>query len=420
MSDEVLRSEGLAKRYWIGGGQLPHATLRDLVGRMFRRTPNLASEDGPRREFWALNDISFAIRRGEVVGVLGRNGAGKSTLLKLLSRVTEPTRGEAWVRGRVGSLLEVGTGFHPELTGRENVYLNGAILGMRRTETAAKFQAIVAFAEMEKFIDTPVKYYSSGMYTRLAFSVAIHLEPEILIVDEVLAVGDAEFQQRCLDKMAEVRRSGRTILFVSHNMAAVSQLCTRTILLKGGRVERDGPTDEVADYYLRSSTTAGDESGRRELTTAPRAGGDGKVRFTAVELFGRSGLATRFAPGEPIRIRVRLRSEIADTAAEIGLSVRTLVSEVTVFTASSAESRAAIAIVPGEYEAELALEPNYLCPGSYAIQLGTTCGTLRDLVPEAIRFTIDDPRGANEFTRSLPGVVQLPYDWTALRPMPIP
>ena len=201
------------------------------------------------KPFWALRDVSFDVHTGEVVGIIGRNGAGKSTLLKILSRITEPTEGEVDIHGQVGSLLEVGTGFHPELTGRENVYLNGAILGMRRAETARKFDDIVAFAEVEKFIDTPVKHYSSGMYMRLAFAVAAHLEPDILIVDEVLAVGDVQFQKRCLGKMGEVAKGGRTVLFVSHNMEAVSQLTTSVILLEGGRVRFQGPTrDGVARY----------------------------------------------------------------------------------------------------------------------------------------------------------------------------
>src|SRR5262245_55876630 len=220
MSDVAIRVEGLGKQYRLGAQQERYHTFADQIKKWtsVRRLLRRRSRDEKRPTFWALKDVSFEVRRGEVVGVIGRNGAGKSTLLKILSRVTEPTEGGADIHGRVGSLLEVGTGFHPALTGRENVYLNGAILGMRRREVSRKFDEIVAFAEVEKFVDTPVKHYSSGMYTRLAFAVAAHLEPEILIVDEVLAVGDQAFQKKCLGKMGEVARGGRTVLFVSHNM----------------------------------------------------------------------------------------------------------------------------------------------------------------------------------------------------------
>jgi lipopolysaccharide transport system ATP-binding protein len=211
--------------------------------------------------FWALKDVNFEVKRGEVVGVIGRNGAGKSTLLKILSRITEPTEGRINLHGRVGSLLEVGTGFHPELTGRENIYLNGAILGMKRAEIRRKFDEIVEFSEVARFLDTPVKHYSSGMHMRLAFSVAAHLEPEILLVDEVLAVGDAEFQKKCLNKMGEVAQEGRTVLFVSHNMSAVQRLCSRGIVLEGGRIAFDGTAPEAVSRYLHQS---GEEGGGRE------------------------------------------------------------------------------------------------------------------------------------------------------------
>lgn len=254
MSDVVIRVAGLSKRYRIGGPQAGRPNFRESLTdaltapyRWLRRRGPAAPDD---RTFWALKDISFEVKRGEVVGIIGRNGAGKSTLLKILSRITEPTEGSAELHGRVGSLLEVGTGFHPELTGRENIYLNGAILGMRRTEIARKFDEIVAFAETDKFLDTPVKYYSSGMYMRLAFAVAAHLEPEILIVDEVLAVGDAAFQKKCLGKMGEVAREGRTVMFVSHNMAAMELLTNTCILLAGGRVDVIGDKTKVITHYM--------------------------------------------------------------------------------------------------------------------------------------------------------------------------
>lgn len=260
-NDVVIRAEGLGKKYLIGhqAERERYTALRDVIARSarnFKRSvgdllggrANVAGDEV--EEFWALKDVSFEIKRGEVVGVIGRNGAGKSTLLKILSRITEPTVGRVEIRGRVASLLEVGTGFHPELTGRENIYLNGAILGMSRAEIKRKFDEIVAFAEVEKFLDTPVKRYSSGMYVRLAFAVAAHLEPEILVVDEVLAVGDAEFQKKCLGKMKDVADHGRTVLFVSHNMAAVSNLCSKAAVLKSGRLVDMGNTDKVIREYL--------------------------------------------------------------------------------------------------------------------------------------------------------------------------
>src|SRR5437870_1725929 len=266
MSQIVIKAEGLGKKYVIGhqteNGR--YVALRDVlthnVRNMWHKTKDLLRGDVPvqgdsREDIWALRDINFEIRQGEVVGIIGRNGSGKSTLLKILSRITEPTEGRVSIRGRVASLLEVGTGFHPELTGRENIFVNGAILSMTRDEVKSKFDEIVAFAEVEKFLDTPVKRYSSSMYVRLAFAVAAHLEPEIFIVDEVLAVGDAEFQKKCLGKMQEVSTGGRTVLFVSHNMAAVRHLCTRGIYLVNGTVHSDGGIEWVIGQYL---TGAGD------------------------------------------------------------------------------------------------------------------------------------------------------------------
>lgn len=257
MSGIVIKAEVLGKRYLIGHQQQrePYVALRDVltngVKKWWSRLVNPeCSAAGNLEEFWALQDVNFEIRQGERVGIIGRNGAGKSTLLKVLSRIVEPTTGKVKIKGRVASLLEVGTGFHPELTGRENIFLNGAILGMSRQEIKKKFDEIVSFAEVEKFLDTPVKRYSSGMYVRLAFAVAAHLEPEILIVDEVLAVGDAQFQKKCLGKMEEVGREGRTILFVSHNMGAVKKLCSQAIMLTDGRILDIGEVGSVVDQYL--------------------------------------------------------------------------------------------------------------------------------------------------------------------------
>jgi len=269
MSDVAIRVEGLGKRYRIGAFPRYKAlrdTLTNAVAAPFRLAARALKGEGTTdttgrsdHTIWALKDVSFEVKRGEVVGIIGDNGAGKSTLLKILSRITEPTRGYAELHGRVGSLLEVGTGFHPELTGRENIYLNGAILGMRKTEIERKFDEIVAFAEVEPFIDTPVKYYSTGMCMRLAFAVAAHLEPEIMLIDEVLAVGDADFQKKCLGKMEDVSRRGRTVLFVSHNIAAIRALCATGLLLKGGTLYSSGGIEGVVNLYLNVAPQRGPE-----------------------------------------------------------------------------------------------------------------------------------------------------------------
>jgi lipopolysaccharide transport system ATP-binding protein len=282
MSNFAIRAEELSKRYEITVGKHRHDTLRDQISdamkSLFRRN---GRHNGQRETFWALEEVSFDVKPGEVLGIIGRNGAGKSTLLKILSCITKPTRGSAEIRGRVGSLLEVGTGFHGELTGRENIYLNGAILGMKKAEIDRKFDRIVDFSGVEKFIDTPVKRYSSGMYVRLAFAVAAHLEPEILIVDEVLAVGDASFQKKCLGKMQDVGKEGRTVLFVSHNMPAITRLCKRVILLNEGRILHDGPAHRVVGHYLQSGLGM---TAVREYSDPKTAPGNDIVRVRAVRV----------------------------------------------------------------------------------------------------------------------------------------
>jgi lipopolysaccharide transport system ATP-binding protein len=305
--DTAIAVENLGKRYIIGHqtrkGEglrhaLEHAVRTPLSWLRNRRRIN----GGTREEFWALRDVNLEIRAGEVMGIIGRNGAGKSTLLKILSRITEPTRGRIRIRGRVASLLEVGTGFHQELTGRENIFLNGAILGMTRVEIKRKFDEIVAFSGVEKFIDTPVKRYSSGMYVRLAFAVAAHLEPEILVVDEVLAVGDAEFQKKCLDKMDDVGHTGRTILFVSHNMQAITRLCNRCILVESGRIRMDDHSHRVASAYLTSGFGT---SAVREWADLTKAPGDEIVRLSGVRVRTETGeLADSFDIRRPIGIEL--------------------------------------------------------------------------------------------------------------------
>ena len=313
MSDSVITVESLGKRYRIRHQQQRqgYTTLRDILAdktkgatrrlwAAFRRPPCSALRPPPTEDFWALKDVGFSVRQGETVGIIGRNGAGKSTLLKSLSRITEPTEGRIRIKGRVASLLEVGTGFHPELTGRENIFLNGAILGMARTEIRRKFDEIVAFAETEKFLDTPVKRYSSGMYVRLAFAVAAHLEPEILIVDEVLAVGDAAFQDKCFGKMEGVAKSGRTVLIVSHNMGAIRRMANRAALLDHGYLVEDGPVQQAIEGYLGAAKAACS----MDLRDFPDRGGNGQARILSLSIHTEDGSPTEVVmPGSPCLIR---------------------------------------------------------------------------------------------------------------------
>jgi lipopolysaccharide transport system ATP-binding protein len=314
MGDTAIRVEGLGKQYRIGRRQEKYKTLRDTLTDTFlapfsRASKLLRGQATGAAELdetiWALQDISFEVKQGEVIGIIGRNGAGKSTLLKILTRITEPTAGWAEVYGRVGSLLEVGTGFHPELTGRENIYLNGAILGMRKAEIDVKFDEIVTFSEVERFVDTPVKHYSSGMYLRLAFAVAAHLEPEILLVDEVLAVGDAAFQKKCLGKMGDVASQGRTVVFVSHNMAAVQQLTQTSLLLHKGRLTSQGPSEDVIKHYLhvsmdRSTAIYHVNEVHRRFASFPR-----QVEFLTLEL---KNYPTMLVPADAeIHIQITVR-----------------------------------------------------------------------------------------------------------------
>ena len=320
----IVRVENLSKAYRLGAGRAAHNTLRDTLAAA-ARSPLAAF--GRRRAaddetLWALRDVSFEVYPGEVLGVIGRNGAGKSTLLKILSRITEPTAGRAELYGRSGSLLEVGTGFHPELSGRENVFLNGAILGMSRAEIVRRLDEIVAFAEVERFLDAPVKHYSSGMYMRLAFAVAAHLEPEILIVDEVLAVGDAQFQRKCLGKMGSVAKEGRTVLFVSHNMAAVSNLCGRGVVLEGGRVAYAGTQAEAVARYLVGSTRGAAVSLRERTDRA----GSGQARVVALEVRDAGGaLLDVAASGQDVDVYLHFESSPGFDASDVvaGICVKT-------------------------------------------------------------------------------------------------
>ncbi len=344
MTDYAVRVEKLSKRYYIGAAQRQageYRTLRDVLingvkapferaGRLLRGDLSAAAVQDD--ELWALRDVSFDVKQGEVIGIIGANGAGKSTLLKVLSRITIPTHGQAVINGRLGSLLEVGTGFHPELTGRENIYLNGAILGMRRAEIANKYDEIVAFSGVEQFLNTPVKRYSSGMMVRLAFAVAAHLEPEILVIDEVLSVGDAAFQKKSMGKMGEVAQSGRTVLFVSHNMAAVENLCTRGIVLERGQVVFDGDQSEAVGFYIRQMKNSDEHI---SLSARTDRKGNGLVRVTSIDCRDEHGVTvTNIRSGGSLSLHMAFTSAAevqADDLAHVGITAYTLLG-VPVFT----------------------------------------------------------------------------------------
>jgi lipopolysaccharide transport system ATP-binding protein len=371
MSDSIIAVENLGKRYRIRHEQEErrYVALRDVLAsklsaplRRFRRTAEVARPSV--EDFWALKDVSFEVKQGEVVGIIGRNGAGKSTLLKVLSRITEPTAGRVTLGGRVASLLEVGTGFHPELTGRENVFLNGAILGMTRAEIARKFDEIVAFAEIERFLDTPVKRYSSGMYVRLAFAVAAHLEPEILIVDEVLAVGDAEFQRKCLGKMHEVSKGGRTVLFVSHNMAAVGALTTRAIVLDSGKVMFDGISSAAIEHYV--------QLGNRTRAVKSSLGRGIHTSISGARLLNESDHAVRhYTPGGPLRLEITLET---DGAASLSLEAFLLDAKRHKLALASLHQFHGLTLPKkmGRFRTVLELPPLWLASGKYTFDLTTS------------------------------------------------
>ncbi|HXI85229.1 MAG TPA: ABC transporter ATP-binding protein [Verrucomicrobiae bacterium] len=341
MSDTAIKIENLGKRYRYGGVAPLSDSLRADIMDWAKGLLRLREEKGPTgaphhesfrqiqahrldadpNYFWALRDVNLEIKQGEVVGIIGRNGAGKSTLLKILSRITPPTTGAITYHGRVASLLEVGTGFHRELTGRENIFLNGSILSMKRAEITKRFDEIVAFAEIDKFIDTPVKFYSSGMYVRLAFAVAAHLEPEILIVDEVLAVGDAAFQKKCLGKMGEVAKGGRTVVFVSHNMAAILGLCQRVVSLENGMLTKDGPTQDVVEFYLSKDG----KKGQNQLAQRKDRTGSGRLQFTSVRLCTESGEVDTVKSGEDLTVELYFEAPepIFPRSARLGISLVT-------------------------------------------------------------------------------------------------
>jgi lipopolysaccharide transport system ATP-binding protein len=377
MREPAIRVTGLGKEYRIGAAVDQANTLRDSIAAGARgmaraaRSP-FAAYRGRKRNghqtFWALQDVTFDVAPGEVVGIIGQNGAGKSTLLKVLSRITEPTAGQIEMRGRVGSLLEVGTGFHSELTGRENTYLNGAILGMTRTEISAKFDEIVEFAEIERFIDTPVKHYSSGMYLRLAFAVAAHLEPEILMVDEVLAVGDAAFQQKCLGKMNEVSREGRTVLFVSHNLDAIQTLCTRCLLLEDGRVVADTDPGSVVLQYLGQRQVNAGPRVWFDLSSHPRLG-TGEARFAALMYSGiREENSFHPIPEGAVEFWVAVDSDADRAVGSFAIAISTAGGTVLVNTETQAK-RLAVHLKRGRNIVRVGIPQLHLNPGVYRVDL---------------------------------------------------
>ena len=401
MSNLAILLDGISKRYHIGKQKDKNRSVQDVLSGAvlgpFRRARRLLSKDGPgaadlEETFWALRDVSFDVNHGQIVGIIGRNGAGKSTLMKILSRITEPTEGSGEINGRVGSLLEVGTGFHPELTGRENLFLNGAILGMRKAEIESKFDEIVAFAEIDKFIDTPVKHYSSGMYVRLAFAVAAHLEPEILLVDEVLAVGDAAFQKKCLGKMSEVSKGGRTVILISHNMAAVENLCHKGIVIEQGRVTFSGDMNSAIQRYLQRNALSknGERSHIVDLTQMPGRSKKSKARLKRLELFSEGRPVNgQLRMGAPLTAFIRFELEDPTSSVNACFAFDTLFGQ-RLFTAHSVfEPQNNWGLRSGEQLFVCEIPSLTLVPGEYKIKLGLDVqNSEADLVDDAARLTI--------------------------------
>jgi len=385
----AIRADGIGKRFRLGGVRSFHHSLRQDLTNAFKRAMGDASLGYDDETFWALRDVSFEVARGETIGLIGPNGAGKSTLLKLLSRITLPTEGTIRYRGRLASLLEVGTGFHPELTGRENVYLNGAILGMKRTEIDRKFDEIVAFAEVEKFLETPAKFYSSGMYVRLAFAVAAHLDQEILLIDEVLAVGDAAFQKKCLGKMHDITRQGRTVFFVSHNMAAVQALCEHAILLEDGKITAEGETDGVVRIYLDKQIA------RTRVALAERTDrkGNGKIRIDAlsVEVVGNEGRET-IRVGDRLRVKLDYKSQGADSPGASNLRFVVGIFDhqnQAVFRLDSEMTGEVESTSPASGEAICETEPLNIAPGPCYLDVAVYgSGQLADHVSPALEINV--------------------------------
>jgi lipopolysaccharide transport system ATP-binding protein len=416
MSDVAIRAEKLSKRYLITVGKQRHDTLRDQISESVKGLFHRDNNRGLIESFWALKDISFDVKLGEVVGIIGQNGAGKSTLLKILSRITEPTEGAVEIYGRIGSLLEVGTGFHPELTGRENIYLNGAILGMKKDEINRKFDEIVAFSEIEKFIDTPVKRYSSGMYVRLAFAVAAHLEPEILIVDEVLAVGDVAFQKKCLGKIEGVSKEGRTVLFVSHNMAAVEHLCSKVFLFHQGKLVFSGDPEQAIDTYL-AGFSGGNQTPKCDsidLTTAPGRPRQLRPLLQRLELFTDQSkpLNGGLKVGASLKAHVcfRLEKPTADFDAILGFDNHLGQRVFTVSSEFQPDRNREVRV--GDQLMVCDIPSLLLVPGEYKIKVVLNVrDSAADWVEDAVRIRVmeSDFYGTGKLPKS--GVMVLTHRW---------
>lgn len=432
MSNVALRIEDLGKLYRIGGQQERYRTFRDAIATAttapIRRVRDLLRGQAYgaanlQEEIWALRDVSFEVKHGEVVGIIGRNGAGKSTLLKILSRITEPTTGYAKIYGRLGALLEVGTGFHPELTGRENIYLNGAILGMSRYDIDRKFDEIVDFAGVEKFIDTPVKHYSSGMGLRLGFAVAAHLEPDILVVDEVLAVGDAEFQKKCLGKMSQVAGEGRTVLFVSHNMAAVQSLCSRSIMLSNGSISLQGSTEEVIKAYMETSLH---EDGSERLWNIEKAPGGDEIRIIGVRAYSDGKRLSPFPINQPVHLEVDFVNLVDGNRFFVVFQVKDTTGIVAFEAYNSPEAsdkRDLSYCKPtqaGSYRTTCTIPPNFLNDDQYNITTFVASAPPPVVLAralEAISFTIYDTGDlrAEGLSGKWAGLVRTRFDWKSTR-----
>ncbi len=412
MKETAIRAEQLGKLYRIGKRRENYGTLRDNIthgiSSLFRghRSP-VAKEAGST--FWALRDVSFEVQQGQAVGIIGRNGAGKSTLLKILTRITEPTEGYVELRGRVASLLEVGTGFHPELSGRENIYLNGAILGMRKAEIDRKFDEIVDFAEIETFLDTPVKRYSSGMYVRLAFAVAAHLEPEILLVDEVLAVGDAAFQKKCLGKMGDIAEGGRTILFVSHNIAAIQSLCNVAFLVDRGHVLKSGDVGEVVTEYL----TLVNSSESLPLASRTDRQGNGRLKFTAFQATGEPESDTGVVLGHPAAFTLRYEASSRLRNVHVSLGFRTALNEGALYASNELVGKE-LDDLPAHGTLVCSFDKLPLLPGTYMVNVYCTVnGVVADWVADAacVQVLSGDYFGTGRVPPQGYGSVVVPCRW---------
>jgi lipopolysaccharide transport system ATP-binding protein len=412
MTDYAIRVEGLCKEYVIGGREKDDRTFReaitDGIAAPLRRLRAIGQEPLPEERFWALKDVSFDVKPGEVIGIIGRNGAGKSTLLKILSRITAPTKGRVEIRGRVASLLEVGTGFHPELTGRENIYLNGAILGMSRAEITRKFDEIVDFSGVDKFLDTPVKRYSSGMYVRLAFAVAAHLEPEILIVDEVLAVGDMQFQKKCLGKMSLVANEGRTVVFVSHNTTALQELCNTAIWIEQGARKKIGTVGDVVTSYILHNTSF--TASEVKLFDRPRVGRSSNA--LRLNHFGFiSPLPLSHGSEVMGYVTFSLDRPLQEVALGIGFSTLDGRRLLTYDSDLQAKGRYSCS-VPGVYKANFRIDRLPLGPNVYTVDVGCRIGDGHgDYVPRAVLIDIVPGKMTPSFLRHYEPSVRLGSDW---------